>query len=102
MPGANLVNVPAEGFMGSLNLHFLLIGKAKEEHGDAAHPVPWPPSLPLYIPAVGDFVNLPRLPGLLLQVVAREWRFEIGGPHIDVYLDTLPHDAPPRTLKLVK
>lgn len=87
--------------MSSFHVHFQLIGAARDKIGDAVQPIPWPRDIPQPVPVVGDFVELPGFAPLTLQVIARNWRFEIGGAHVDVYLDTVAHDAP-RHLKLVK
>lgn len=85
-----------------VNLHFHIIGKARETLGDKIIKIPLPPSGVQFIPVTGDVIKVPGLESFTLVVVAREVSFLPTALELTCYLDTLAHDPPTPDLKLVK
>ena len=85
-----------------VGIHFHFLGPAREKLGDKVIQIPCPSTgLGLY-PCVGDAVKVPGFDSFSFQVVAREFRFEVGGLHVDCYLDSVAHDLAPPNLTVVK
>lgn len=84
-----------------INLHFVIVGEARENLGDSVIQIPSPPSAQ-FIPAVGDFVSVPGLESFTLGVVAREIKFPEDNLDVTCYLDTVAHNPPAPDLKRVK
>ena len=84
-----------------IGIHFNFLGAAREKIGDKVLQTPHPKSGLTIYPAIGDMVRIPGFESFTFLVVAREFRFEVSGLHIDYYLDSVAHEKKPPDLKII-
>ena len=83
-------------------VHFVLMGSAREKIGDEILKIPRTPPSGVPHPSIGDFISIPGLESFALQVVAREFRFQVDRLDVDCYLESRPLKRLGADLKVVK